>query len=456
MLKYQIIENYIRNEISIGNLKPKRRLPALRSMANLFECSIGTALKACESLEKQHLVYSVPKSGYFVMESRLTAPMIQGAEEIDFSSGAPDSNTLPYQDLQHCLNNAIELYKDQLFSYGDPKGLPVLIDAISKHSWNNHLYADPSQIVVTTGSQQALSILASMPFPNGKTHVLLEQPTYYGMIKLLELNGIPTIGVSRGFEGLDLNELETRFRTGNVKFFYTIPRFHNPTGTSYSQKEKAEILQLATKYDVYIVEDDVFSDFDSDSKREPLYSTCTSDMVIYLKSYSKVLAPGLRIASVVLPKLLLNTFVERKRWSDMMSPALSQGALEIYMRSGMFDQYSKRLRELYARRMSILQEVLAVNRHQDMVWNVPESGFFACVKVQQPIDPDNALKLLAAQGIILLDTRTCFLNEYRTSEYFRISISKTSEESIRRGIPIVVSVLNRCMQRTGLSRMSEW
>ena len=141
-------------------------------------------------------------------------------------------------------------------------------------------------------SQQAINILSRLPFPNGRSNIIVEQPTYQGMLQCLRQNGITAIGVSRGFNGLDFNALERSFKNDLVRFFYTIPRFSNPLGLSYSQDEKTKILSLAEKYNVYIVEDDYIGDLESNQKCTPIFALDMSERVIYIKTFSKVLLPG--------------------------------------------------------------------------------------------------------------------------------------------------------------------
>lgn len=443
LLKYQLIVKYIKNEISNGNLAAKKRLPSLRRISQLFECSVGTVLKAYTELEREHVVYSLSKSGYYVLESDLYNNDSCDNPLIDFSSGSPDIETLPYEKFQHCLNNAIELYKENLFTYCDPRGLNSLIQILSNHLEEYQVFTKPENIVITTGSQQALSILATMPFPNGNSRVLVEQPTYYGMIRALELNNIPTMGIERGFNSINLQELERLFKYGNIKFFYTIPRFHNPTGNSYTRQEKEAIVKMAEKYNVYILEDDIMADLETDKKSDPIFAYDTSSKVIYLKSYSKILIPGLRIAATVLPKLLINTFLEYKKWLDMNSPILSQGALEIYLKSDMLSKHRKKISKLYCDRMSCLENTLSAFKQSKIKWNIPKSGYFACIYVDNKLRYDKIISTLSNQNIQLLDTRACFLREYRTDNYFRISISKTNEEKIKKGIPIVIDTIQK-------------
>lgn len=411
-------------------------------MQKLFQCSTGTVLKAYEKLEQDHIIYSVPKSGYYIVDdfhNRTSSKQ----PIIDFSAVNLSSEAFPYKNFQHCLNKSIDLYKEKLFAYSDPRGLNSLINVLSKHIQSYQIFTKPDNIIITSSSQQALNILSIMTFPNGKSNILVEQPTYYGMIKFLELNNIPTLGINRDFNGIDLDELEKLFKYGNIKFFYCIPRFHNPTGTSYSRLEKQEIIKLAEKYDVYIVEDDIAADLDMDKKNDPMFSYDTSSRVIYLKSYSKILMPGLRVAALILPSLLINKFLEHKRWIDMNSPILSQGALEIYIKNGMFDAHMKQLVSLYNSRINCLKDTLLQYKHPSLQYNIPKSGYFSCIYVDCSLKYDKIVSSLNHKNIKIFNTSQCFLKQYKCNNYFRITISKVNENQIKKNVPIVLDVIKK-------------
>lgn len=442
MLKYEKIIEYINTEISSGNFIYKKRLPSIRAIAQMFNCSVGTVIKAYDKLENDNIIYSSPKSGYYVLKNFNNDNPSEDSV-IDFSSGVPDIGTFPYKNFQHCLNESIELYKETLFNYSNPRGLDSLISVLAKHLQQYQIFTKPDNIVITSSSQQALNILSIMPFPNERPNVLIEQPTYYGMIKSLELNNVPALGIERTLNGIDLNELEKMFKYGNIKFFYTIPRFHNPTGNSYSRQEKETIVKLAEKYNVYIVEDDIAIDLDLDRKNDPIFSYDTSSKVIYLKSYSKILMPGLRVATLVLPNLLINTFLDYKNWTDMNSPILSQGALEIYLKNGMFDIHKKEVINLYSDRMICLKDTLSTFITSKIKWNVPQSGYFGCLYAENNLEYNKIVNSLRAENIELFDTSLCFLKEYRNHNYFRISISRTNEDKIKKGVPIILNTIEK-------------
>lgn len=442
MLKYEEVIDYIQNEISAGNFTYKKRLPSIRAISKLFNCSIGTVIKAYDKLEKDNIVYPSPKSGYYLLENFHNNNHSNNTT-IDFSSGVPDIKSFPYKDFQHCLNKSVDLYKETLFTYSNPRGLTSLTHVLSKHLQQHQIFTSSDNIVITSSSQQALTILSIMPFPNGKSNILVEQPTYYGIIKILELNNVPVLGIERGLNGIDLYELESMFKYGNIKFFYTIPRFHNPTGTSYNREEKESIVAMAQKYNVYIIEDDIAADLDINKKSDPMFTYDTSEKVIYLKSYSKILMPGLRVAALILPNLLISTFLNYKKWTDMNSPILSQGALEIYLKSGLFDIHRTKMSNLYCNRMTYLKNTISLFHNSKIKWNIPKSGYFSCIYIKDSLEYDKIISSLRNNSIKMLDTNMCFLGQNRNNHYFRISISNVDEAKIKKGIPIVINTIKK-------------
>jgi len=443
LIKYQAIINCIKNSILDGSIKPGQKLPSIRNICDQFQCSKVTAVKVYDLLEKQHIVYSIPKSGHYLIENNLNLNNIILNSNINFSTSIPDSCTLPYEEFQHCLNQSINLYKKSLFSHSQTQGLENLIYVISKQLQNYQVFTDKQDLFITTGSQQAINILTMMQFPNNKKNVLIEQPTYKGIIKSLELNNINAIGIQRTHNGIDFNELEKIFKYDDIKFFYTIPRFHNPTGFSYSNKEKKQILKLAKKYDVYIVEDDYLGDLEVNTKSDPIYALDYSARVIYLKTYSKILFPELRISAVVLPRVLVNTFQEYKKWNDLNTSILSQGALEIYIKSGMFNDHTKKLRKVYSERMNYLNQLTKSLDNSKIKWSIPNSGFFASFEITDNIGVKDFIRKLEIKNVLLADTNIFYLKSNINSRLIRLSISNTNNNEIKKGVSIILNEIDK-------------
>jgi DNA-binding transcriptional MocR family regulator len=230
----------IKLRLEEGLLIAGSKLPSVRQLSEDFSCSKNTVIKAYDELEKEHLIYSVPKSGYYVVNEFQNAT--NEHETIDFLSAGPDKNVMPYLEFQHCMNQAIEQYKEELFTYSDQQGSYSLRVQIVKYLQDLQVFTQPERLVVVSGSQQALNLLVSMSFPNEKNNILIEQPTYFGFIESITLHQATTFGIELSMEGIDLERLEYIFQNNDIKFFYIIPRFHNPLGHCYTNSEKKKSL----------------------------------------------------------------------------------------------------------------------------------------------------------------------------------------------------------------------
>lgn len=441
-MKYSLITDYIKKEITLGNIKPGERIPSIRELCERFNCTKATVVRAYYELKEQGIIYAVPGSGYYLIGNMKIMKQARGV--VDFSGTSLDISSLPYNEFQPCLNQAVNKYKESLFSYSDPQGLNSLIEVMRRHLQDHQVFSGSERIFITTGSQQALNILSGMPFPNGKANAVIEQPTYQGMIQCLRLNNTTAIGVKRDFDGLDFDNLERIFKNDNVKFFYTIPRFNNPLGLSYTNDDKKRILALAEKYNIYIVEDDYLGDLESEIKSTPVFSFDKCDRVVYIKTFSKVLLPGLRVAVVVLPRILVNTFREYKYWADLNTPLISQGALEIYIASGLFHQHIKSVRDLYSNRMGYLKKIVEKRPSPSIKWHIPDKGgFYAGIEILNSNTSRDVINNLFRRNIVLSDTGNYFLKEFYNDRILRISVATTGFDEMERGIPAVIDEVEK-------------
>lgn len=348
--KYQQITSHLIEAIEKRSLKRGDRLPSIRQLSQAYACSKDTAQKALLELTYQSYIYPVAKSGYYVLDDNQTVehlPELVDSEQ-DFT----------FDDFKKCLNETLVGREDYLFNYyHNQQGLKELIRSLHKLFAEKAIYSKEEQIVVTSGTQQALYILSQMTFPNHKKTILLEQPTYYRMNDIVKKQKIPYLTIERGFDGLDFVKLEELFKTGDIKFFYTIPRLSNPLGLSYSHKEKEKLVELAQTYAVYLIEDDYMADFDH-ANTMPLHYLDTHEKVIYLKSFSTTLFPALRLGSLVLPKDLVEEFLAYKNLMDYDTNLIMQKALSIYLDNGMFAVNTAKLKQRYQQKRQRLEQVL--------------------------------------------------------------------------------------------------
>lgn len=437
MRKYISILSEMEKQITEGKYRAGEKLPSVRHAADSYSCSISTILRAYAELEKRHLIYSVAQSGYYVVGKPEHAD--KGDDFIiDFSSASPDINVFPYLDFQHCLNKAIDTYKYHLFTYGNTQGMESLRQTLVSHLADGQVFTQAERIVVTSGIQQSLEILAEMPFPNGNSTILVEQPSYDLYLRFFEARQIPVSGIARTAAGIDLQELEHKFKYGGIKFFYTMSRYHNPLGTSLSPVERKAIAHLAGKYNVYVVEDDYMADLGEEWSFDPIYAYSSTSHVVYLKSFSKIIFPGLRLGAAVLPEQLLETFYSYKRFAD--TSLLSQAALEVYIKNGMYERHKRTICRQYAARLEALNE--AVSRYNAAgVIEVPDvsSGVYTQFKLPLSVNMEQLTQRLGKRNVKVISGKDFYLTDYLEREKFlRISISRVRPDQIDEGVRTII------------------
>ena len=350
--KYQAVVSFLKKGIESGKFPTGSRLPSIRQLSQDFHCSKDTVQRALLELRHEQYLYAKPQSGYYVLE--------QGQHQ-DLEIEVTDEHASAYDDFRLCVNETLIGRENYLFNYYDnQEGLEELRQSVHQLLFNQALYCKPDQLVLTSGTQQALFILSQIDFPSEGEEILVEQPTYHRMNRLLVAQGLTYRTIERRIDGIDLEELEEQFKSGKIKFFYTIPRFHYPLGHSYSDQEKRAILDLANQYGVYIVEDDYLGDLDP-KKGQTFHYLDTEDRVIYIKSFSTSLFPALRITALILPNALKEAFVSYKNILDYDSNLIMQKALSLYIDSQLFEKNRLARLTLQENYQAQIKEVLEKN-----------------------------------------------------------------------------------------------
>ena len=350
--KYQAVVSFLKKGIESGNFPTGSRIPSIRQLSQDFHCSKDTIQRALLELRHEQYLYAKPQSGYYVLE--------QGQHQ-DLEIEVTDEHASAYDDFRLCINETLIGRENYLFNYYDnQEGLEELRQSVHQLLFDQALYCKPDQLVLTSGTQQALFILSQIDFPSKGAEILVEQPTYHRMNRLLVAQGLAYQTIERRIDGIDLEKLEEQFKSGKIKFFYTIPRFHYPLGHSYSDQEKRAILDLANQYGVYIVEDDYLGDLDS-KKGQTFHYLDTEDRVIYIKSFSTSLFPALRITALILPNALKEAFVSYKNILDYDSNLIMQKALSLYIDSQLFEKNRLARLTLQENYQAQIKEVLEKN-----------------------------------------------------------------------------------------------
>ncbi|ARD85616.1 PLP-dependent aminotransferase family protein [Ferroplasma acidiphilum] len=357
---------------------------------------------------------------------------------ISFGGGLPNPESFPGEELRNILDDIMENYVSSALQYGQTNGLPELKEQLAAYlKSDENINVDPENILLTTGSQQALYALPLI-FANEGDYVITEAPTYVGMLSSLTASGIRSQSVSMDDNGMITDELEEKLKSMKSKgimpkFIYTIPTFQNPAGYTMPLDRRKHLLELAQQYNIPVIEDNPYGDLRYSGKKLPtLKSLDTNDMVTYLGTFSKIMAPGLRTGFTVSQPEVLGEFNKLKQSLDLTSDSLSQYIAYEYIRKGIIYKQIPKTIELYRRKRDIMLEALD-DEMSDATWSRPEGGMFLWVKLNKDMD---ALKMLkrAINNKIAYVTGSAFYHNNPEMNTMRLNFTYSSDEDLKEGV----------------------
>src|SRR5215475_15703 len=390
-----------RGELTIGT-----RLPSERALADQLNLSRTTVINAYRELEARGLVHSHVGRGTFVCarpegngapfawrgkvsraaslhDNPALRHLIRDANRpdlISFAAGRPAIDIFPANNWLRLVEQALRENAEEALSTGPTAGLPRLRQAIAKR-----FAAKPERILILSGSQQGLSLISRCLLDPGDA-VIIDRPCYVGAIQIFRAAGAHLIGwdIARA----DMNEMEDLILRHRPKLIFTNPTFHNPTGRTLSLRERKELLKLAVRYRVPLLEDDPYRETCLDAQPPPtLYHLDEHDIVIHLSAFSKILAPGLRLGWLAAPEYIVDQLALIKQREVLFTEGAGQYALSVFLRSGMFDDHLIKLRAEHARRRRAFQA--ALERHApagSLKFEVPPGGLFFWLRLDQSLN----------------------------------------------------------------------
>ena len=417
--KYTEIIDYLREEIE--NDVYTNKLPSIRALAIKFDCSNSTVIRAYNELISMDLVFSAPKSGYFINTKKRNDFV-----DFDFYSGIPSDDLIPYKELKNSYNYILNKENLHLLNYSYPMGYNLLREYINLKINSNEVSLD--SIMITAGIQNSLDIILSNL--KDDEYILVEDPTYNIMLTTLDIKKIKYKVVSRSIKSIDLTEMEEISKNYNIKYFFTISRNHNPLGTDLSEKQISKIIDLSYKYNFYIVEDDYLKDI----SKGPTFFKFNKEKTIYIRSYSKSVSPALRLSYMIMPKDLIQDYTYSGTYLNLGASLLNQGVLLHYLKS---DNYSKNI--------NILDEHLKQNimiyknamKNFPYEYSVPESGFYSYVKFPSDFAIDTLIENLKVQGFLFRKITGFTIED--NIKALRISLVRVRPDSMNDAITALVN-----------------
>ena len=360
-------------------------------------------------------------------------------EVISFAGGLPAPQTFPLKELTECAVKVREQDGAGAMQYGPSMGFMQLRQDIADRM--NRMYGpmgmdkvEPKNIIITTGSQQGLDILGRV-FLDKDDVVLIESPSYLGAINAFELNQPKFVEVPTDGEGMIPVELEKILETTErVKFIYVIPNYQNPTGICWSLERRQALMALAAKYEIPVVEDNPYGDLRFEGEEiNPLISMDPKHLVIYSGTFSKTLAPGMRLAWLVANDKIMAKLDLVKGATDLSTPGTTQRECAMYMENYDFEGHIKENCALYAKRRDAMCEAIKKYFPENVKCTYPHGGLFLWVELPEGIDARKMLMACIENNVAYVPGDS-FFPASKKKNYFRLNFSYNDESVIEEGI----------------------
>jgi len=476
------IAHTLSDRIRSDLLKTGTKLPSVRELAKTLKVSQVTVSKAYDELERMGLIHCAQGKGCFVgpaPESDDGGPESAASWQLSAVDYLPrahtwrhfqgtssscryrlhvaevDARLLPNREICRNIHQLVTEDPTIIANYGPFQGDAELRRALSDYFRKRGIDADAENVLITSGSQQAIDLVARTFVGPGDT-VYLEGPTYSGAVDVFAARGARIISIPVDQEGMRIDILSRLCDAHPPKLIYTIPTFHNPTGTVMSANRRARLLELAQSYNAIILEDDAFSD--TYFRTEPPRAIKSMDKfghVILAKGFSKILSPGCRVSALVSSGTILSRLVAAKTIADLGSPMLNQKAILPIFQSNLFQRHMKRLRAALKSRRDAVLETLRRHAPRGVTWTEPEGGFNLWVTLPDWAKATDLYVLAQREGVAILPGIACFANEPE-HRHFRICYSFMDEDSLREAVIILCSVLRNYLENPRPPETAPW
>lgn len=362
---------------------------------------------------------------------------------ISFAAGLPDPDVFPIDDLRKATLNVIDNKGNVAFQYGLTKGYAPLLDTLVERMNEKELIkCTKENFVVTTGSQQGLSLAAMMFIDEGDV-VLTESPSYLGGINACRPYGAIFKGIENDDEGMVIADLEKKLEENdNVKIIYVIPNFQNPTGKVWSLKRRKEFMEVINKHDIVVIEDNPYGEIRFRGEFVPsLKSMDTENKVMYLGSFSKILCPGLRVAWICADKSIADYAEKLKEGLDLQCNQFAQVQVHEYMTTCDIEKHIASIQVLYKSKFEAMFEHVQNDFPKSIKYTNPEGGMFMWLELPEGMDADLLLDKAIERGVAFIPGAPFYAND-GAKNTIRLNFTVPSIEDIHKGMKIFAELLN--------------
>lgn len=456
---YQQLGDSLRELIENGILKPNSKLPPIRVLSNHLKLNTITVINAYKYLENKKIVYSKTGSGTYVSDleiNNIPEPVLKYQGKINYRNELPLKNAVnfadssvsadlfPVEKFKELFNIVLDRDKGNAFSYQDSQGYKPLREAISLRLEKKSIKAMPERIQIISGAQQGIDIISKVMLSPGDI-VFVEKPTYYGAVGAILSRGARIIEVPLCSDGIDLKQLENLFKFYQPKFIYVMTYYQTPTCISYSLEKKRELLEIANYYNVYIVEEDNLSDFNyTDNIAVTLKALDYKNKVIYIRSFSKILMPGLRLGYMVLPKMISDSVLNVKYTTDISTSSFIQRAFELFLNGDDWESHIKYMRSIFKRKYETTTLCLNKYLSKYLSYVDPQGGLSLWLEINnKSLSPMDLCSILIKENVAVIPGSIYSITGNDKFSYIRINFSNVEDNSIKFGIKTIKDVFEK-------------
>ncbi|MFC0475982.1 PLP-dependent aminotransferase family protein [Robertmurraya beringensis] len=459
---YQSILDHIRSEL----VEEELQLPSVRELSKQLGVSLVTVVKAYQKLDQEGYITSVQGKGTFIRKTKVQeserkentrsydwqlavqdylprsqfARFHQVPERIHLSSSMIDPGLLPNRYLEQEIQRMFSENPKVLSQYGEIQGDQALRQAMVEYLQRLNLPTSPENILVTSGSQQGIDLIARTFVGPGDV-VVMEAPTYPGAIDVFRGRGATILTVPVDSDGMRVDLLQNLCDKYKPKIIYTVPTFHNPTGAVMPTKRRRQLLEIAKSTQCLVIEDDPCSEIYFVRKPPASMKSLDEDgHVIYLKGLSKILAPGCRIGILTASGSIFKRLLAAKANTDLGSPLLTQKAILPFISSKRMMDHLKKLRTALKIRRDLVLEILSKHAPEEVSWFIPKGGLNVWITLPSWIHTDHLLLEAKKEQITFLPGSACYPTE-QENHHLRISFSYMKEQQLHQGVTTICHIL---------------
>lgn len=361
---------------------------------------------------------------------------------ISFAGGLPAPDVFPVEEFKQACIRVLDKQGAQALQYGTTEGYQPLREMIARHSERMGIKVTADNILITSGSQQALDLLGKI-FINHGDRILVESPTYLGALQAWNAYGAEYVSVASDDYGMKTDALEEALRTG-PKFIYVLPNFQNPTGVTMSIERRRQLIELADRYGVPIVEDDPYGQLRFEGDHIPGVCVLDNEIraqngtysgnVIYLSTFSKILAPGARLAWVIAPQEVISKIVLAKQGADLHTATFNQYVAYEVGHGGFIDKHIQHICEVYHERRDAMLDSLAENMPAGVKWTHPLGGLFLWLSLPEGMSTVDLFKVAVEKERVAFVPGFSFFPNGGGENTMRLNFSYCKPNMINEGI----------------------